>query len=86
MREKELQVPFEEDRANDYEEMIQATSSFTQEDFDNLEVLGKSLLETKDYLAKHQYGLRTVLDNIDYLEIYSKSINDFNLSMDHLFR
>ena len=83
-RSNELNQPFEEELAIFEDEDV--ADSLNQYDVDALEQLASNLMETRSYIEQHEHELEALLTKEDWLKIYSKSITDFGLDMDHLIR
>jgi hypothetical protein len=53
---------------------------------DQLEILANRMGDTAKYIADHEHELKSMLNDQDWLHIYSKLISDCNIDMDHFIR
>lgn len=57
--------------------------SLTQEELDDMENLAYKLEEAERFVDDHKHEIDTLMQPSEWLDVYSKSILDFDISMDH---
>lgn len=81
-RDRELKTPYDES-SDDLLNNPLFYQSLTQEENDDMENLVLKLNESQKFVSDHEHEISTLLSHSDWLDVYSKSVLDFGLDMDH---
>jgi hypothetical protein len=65
---------------------IPIEEALTEQEKSGLNLLYENYAEIQNYIRDHEYELATTLHSADWLRMYSKSIKEHGLDMDHLIR
>lgn len=81
-REDLLKIPFDQDAA----QQPVPENYLTESEIEQLARLREKRNEVQQFIVDHQYELTTMMSEEDWLDVYSRSVKDFGLDMDHLIR
>mgnify|MGYP001133871593 CR=1 FL=1 len=51
-----------------------------------MDTLTSIIQDAKYYIDTHHHEIQTLMTDADWLQVYTKSIKDYDLEMDHLIR
>jgi hypothetical protein len=61
-------------------------NSLTQEEVDDMESLAYKIQYSKKFVEEHQHEITTMFTNSDWLDVYSKSVLEYGVDMDHFIQ
>lgn len=61
-------------------------NSLTQEEVDDMESLAHKIEYSRKFVDEHQHEITTLLTSSDWLEVYSKSVLEYDVDMDHFIQ
>ena len=81
-RERDLRTSYDPESSDLLENSV-FYNSLTQEEVDDMENLAYKMQAGRKFVDEHQHEITTLLSNSDWLEVYSKSVLDFGVDMNH---
>ena len=61
-------------------------NSLTQEEVDDMESLAYKIQYSKKFVEEHQHEITTMFTSSDWLDVYSKSVLEYGVDMDHFIQ